>query len=133
MTEPESIGRRIQEAREEAGLSQEELASRLGITQSALSNYELGKRRLHLSNLQKIAGALNRPLNCFLGLEELEDETPTGAPETPPDRTLREITRLAGDMPPDEREFLLDYMRWRLGWLKARRDRDEERRRTREG
>jgi transcriptional regulator with XRE-family HTH domain len=32
------IGRRIQQGREEMGLTQEELAARLGCTQSALSN-----------------------------------------------------------------------------------------------
>ncbi len=46
------IGRKIQQAREEAGLSQGELAVKIGCTQSALSNYELGKRRLQLSKLE---------------------------------------------------------------------------------
>ncbi len=122
MTPAESIGRRIQEAREEAGLSQEELASKIGITQSALSNYELGKRRLHVANLQKIAAALNRSLNCFF---EPDDKSAAVNRGRSSDGTLEEITRLAGEMPPDEREFLLDYMKWRIEWLK-----DRERRRA---
>ncbi len=60
-----SIGMRIQEARQELGLTQQELASRLGLTQAALSNYELGKRRLYLANLEKIADVLGKPLSFF--------------------------------------------------------------------
>jgi transcriptional regulator with XRE-family HTH domain len=60
-----SIGIRIQEARQELGLTQQELASRLGLTQAALSNYELGKRRLYLTNLEQIAGVLGKPLSYF--------------------------------------------------------------------
>jgi len=40
----EQIGKKIQTAREEAGMSQEELARKIGCTQASLSNYELGKR-----------------------------------------------------------------------------------------
>lgn len=60
-----SIGLRIQQAREELGLTQQELASRLGLTQAALSNYELGKRRLYLANLEQIASVLGKPLSYF--------------------------------------------------------------------
>jgi transcriptional regulator with XRE-family HTH domain len=60
-----SIGTRIQEARQELGLTQQELASRLGLTQAALSNYELGKRRLYLTNLEQIASVLGKPLSYF--------------------------------------------------------------------
>ena len=60
-----SLGMRIQQAREELGLTQQELASRLGLTQAALSNYELGKRRLYLANLEQIASVLGKPLSYF--------------------------------------------------------------------
>ena len=65
------IGKHIQKAREEAGLSQEELASLMGCTQAALSNYELGKRRLYLANLAQLARILHKPINYFL--EEPEE------------------------------------------------------------
>lgn len=60
-----SIGERIQQAREELGITQQELAARLGCTQAALSNYELGKRRLYLTNLEKIASVLRKPMSYF--------------------------------------------------------------------
>ena len=61
-----SIGIKIQGARQELGLTQQELASRLGCTQAALSNYELGKRRLYPASLEQIANVLGKPLSYFL-------------------------------------------------------------------
>ena len=59
------IGGKIKQAREESGLTQLELATRLKCTQSALSNYELGKRRLDLTLLIEIAQMLNKPIDFF--------------------------------------------------------------------
>lgn len=53
-------------ARDEKGMSQEQLAKALGCSQSALSNYEKGKRRLYLSQLEKLAEILNKPLEYFV-------------------------------------------------------------------
>ena len=49
------IGKKIQSAREEKGMTQADLAEGLGISQAALSNYELGKRRLYLGQIQEVA------------------------------------------------------------------------------
>jgi transcriptional regulator with XRE-family HTH domain len=110
----EEIGKRIQKAREETGLSQAELAARLGFTQAALSNYELGKRRLDLTNLEKIAKALNKPLVYFL---EGPGKTTDSAREEQLDDTVSEMISLWYDMPEGEKKYLLDYIKWR-------RDRD---------
>ncbi len=106
------IGRRIQRAREEAGLSQEELARALGITQSALSNYELGKRRLYLANLEQLANVLGKPLRYFM-----EEDTPPGG-EDPhrcdsQDPVTSEIVGLLSQLSHEERAELLDYIKWR--------------------
>jgi len=69
-----SIGTRIQRAREELGVTQHELAARLGCTQAALSNYELDKRRLYLANLERIASALGKPLSYFTEPTTDEDD-----------------------------------------------------------
>ncbi|HNX28232.1 MAG TPA: helix-turn-helix transcriptional regulator [Syntrophomonadaceae bacterium] len=60
------IGLKIQLAREEKGLSQDQLAKALGCSQSALSNYEKGKRRLYLSQLEALAEILDKPLDYFV-------------------------------------------------------------------
>jgi transcriptional regulator with XRE-family HTH domain len=59
------IGGKIKQAREEIGLTQEDLAARLKCTQSALSNYELGKRKLNLTLLIEVAQILNKPIDFF--------------------------------------------------------------------
>lgn len=64
------IGKKIQMAREEKGMSQEQLARALGCSQSALSNYEKGKRRLYLSHLEILAQILERPLEYFMESDE---------------------------------------------------------------
>jgi transcriptional regulator with XRE-family HTH domain len=69
-----SIGMRIQQARQELGITQRELAAKLGCTQAALSNYELGKRRLYFANLGQIASALGKPLSYFTEPEADEDD-----------------------------------------------------------
>ncbi len=105
-----NIGNRIQKAREEAGLSQEELSSRLGYTQAALSNYELGKRRLYLANIEQIAKELNKPLNYFL---EDSTEVINAGQEKAQDETISEINKLLSELPPEERKNILEYIQWR--------------------
>ncbi|RJP32111.1 MAG: XRE family transcriptional regulator [Actinobacteria bacterium] len=111
----EHIGRKIQQAREEAGLTQDELASRLGITQAALSNYELGKRRLHLANLNRIAKELSRPIAFFIDEPE---PAPDPHEEALLDESISEMISLWYEMPEDERQYLLDYIRWRRGRMR---------------
>jgi transcriptional regulator with XRE-family HTH domain len=110
-----SIGKRIQRAREEAGLSQEELASRLGCTQAALSNYELGKRRLYLANIEQIARILNKPLNYFLNDSSLKANSQSREPQ---DEIAAEIIRLLSELPAEEKNYILEYIRWRRDRLR---------------
>lgn len=105
------IGRRIQQAREENGLTQEELAARLGCTQSALSNYELGKRRLYLNLLNEIAQVLSKPLDYFL--ESPVDDKDDGVASLLVDPQLKEILVSTSSLPPKERKLVLDFINWR--------------------
>jgi len=105
----------IQKAREEAGLSQEELASRLGLTQAAFSNYELGKRRLYLKNIEQIAKELNKPINYFMEDTPIEIDSKR---EVPQDKTITEINKLLLELPMTERKYILEYIQWRNEHLK---------------
>ena len=79
-----SIGRQLQLAREEAGWSQEQMAAKIGCSQSTLSNYEKGKRRIYLAQLEKISEILNRPVEYFLRAAEYVPEGQGGrSPESP--------------------------------------------------
>ncbi len=53
------LGNKIREKRKEKGMSQEKLASILGVTKSTISKYELGLREPGLDQLFKIADALS--------------------------------------------------------------------------
>lgn len=61
---------RIAEVRKAAKITQEELAKKLGINRATLSKYENGTIDLSLSQLQKIADALNVPLGALTISEE---------------------------------------------------------------
>jgi len=60
------LGRRLRQAREAAGLSQEEAAKRLGKSQSAMSDYERGRLGLELPDLVELAKVLDQPVSFFL-------------------------------------------------------------------
>ena len=52
------VGKRIREYRQKKGMLQEELARRAGLSPSALSNFEQGRRRTSFIWLKKISKAL---------------------------------------------------------------------------
>ena len=56
----------LRQVREEAGLTQVELATRLGKPQSFVSKYESGERRLDLVELQEICEAAKTDLVCLV-------------------------------------------------------------------
>ncbi len=75
------VARRMRLRRVLLGLSQEELAKRLGLTPQQVQKYEAGETRISASRLYAIAGHLAVSLTWFF--EELEADGPDGAPETP--------------------------------------------------
>lgn len=60
------IGAAIRSAREGAGLSQQALAGKLGITFQQIQKYEKGANRVAASRLYDIARALKSPIRAFL-------------------------------------------------------------------
>ncbi|MHB8916584.1 MAG: helix-turn-helix domain-containing protein [Desulfocucumaceae bacterium] len=107
-----SIGRLIQLAREEAGLSQEQLALRIGCSQSTLSNYEKGKRRLYLAQLEKIADELQKPMEYFM--QPLTENLAGAEGETIPDREedASTVTKALDRLSPEGRKLALDFIKW---------------------
>lgn len=61
------IGKRIQRARKQAGLTQKQLAEQVGIATGTLQQYELGKREPRFEQLTKIANVLNTDEADFYG------------------------------------------------------------------
>ena len=57
---------RLERARIEAGLDQDQLADLIGCSQQSISAYETGARVPRVKMLRKIAAALNREVAYFL-------------------------------------------------------------------
>ena len=87
-TVEDDIGPRLRRHREERQLSLRELARRLGISPSAISQFETGKSRLSVSTLYAIVTELGISLDeLFSGID---GDTPT--PESPRKPTARPAT-----------------------------------------
>ncbi len=108
------IGRKLQLAREEAGLSQEQLASMLGCAQSTLSNYEKGKRRLYLTQLENIAEILDKPIEYFMeNNNHAETATVNSINDALDDEPeLLQIINTLYTLPKERRRSVMDYIIW---------------------
>ena len=58
---------RLRAARREAGLTQKEVARRLGRSQAFVSKSESGDRRVDVIELQQFARLYGKPVDYFLG------------------------------------------------------------------
>jgi UDP-N-acetylglucosamine 1-carboxyvinyltransferase len=57
--EARAVAARLRAVREGAGITQAELALRLGTTQSAVARLEAGRQRLNLATIRRVAEALD--------------------------------------------------------------------------
>lgn len=57
---------RLKKARVEAGLSQQEVADKLGKPQSYISKIESGERRLDVAEMKKFSEVYKKPIDYFL-------------------------------------------------------------------
>ena len=64
------IARRLKEAREYVGLSQEDVAAALGVARPAISLIEAGTRKVDSVELSKLSRLFGRPAQYFLTGEE---------------------------------------------------------------
>jgi transcriptional regulator with XRE-family HTH domain len=63
------IAARVREARTNAGISQEELGRRLGLTRAGYGHYESGRQPFTVDHLFQLSRILNRSVEYFLGLD----------------------------------------------------------------
>ncbi len=112
------VGRRLRSRREQKGLSQQQLAQRIGLAFQQLHKYENGSNRISASMLWQIACALEvTPNDFFEGLDQGNgkslNRTPIGDEDDT--RTRRQILslnrRFAAVSSPDVRSRLLSLVR----------------------
>ena len=84
MTDRSIIGQRIAELRKEKGLTQAELADRLGVTHQAVSQWERSETLPDILTLPKLAEIFGESVNSIMGVEE-----PAPAP-TPEEEALKQ-------------------------------------------
>ena len=108
----ESIGQRIARLRKERGLTQKQLAEKVGTIQVLVSDYEKGKLRLHAEMVVRFARALGVKTDEFLGLTESASEKSTVKPDL---KIIRRLNRIAS-LPPNEQKIMLKAID---SWLQA--------------
>lgn len=74
--DPKTIGRRLRDLRKARGWSQSTLAQKVGLTQTLVSDYEIGRLRLHAGLLIRFARALQVSTDELLGIKDVK---PNGA------------------------------------------------------
>jgi transcriptional regulator with XRE-family HTH domain len=73
---PERVGDRLKRLRKARGLSQVELAKKIGIIQVLVSNYERDRLRLHGEMVVRFARALGASTDEILGLKPADEPAP---------------------------------------------------------
>lgn len=74
MKQENTIGNKIRQAMKEAGLTQQKLADKLGITNPVVNVWVTGKRNPTIESLKKIAAATNKPYSYFIETDEFVQE-----------------------------------------------------------
>jgi len=102
--QPSLIGAKIAELRHEAGLSQERLASFLGIPQRTLSYYEREAEDMPSSLLLSIAKALGIPIEDLLNRQR--GDLKKRGPKSRIELQLEVVKHL----PPSEQQFISKFL-----------------------
>lgn len=95
----EELGARLRQAREFLDLSQDEAASAVGVSRSALSQIERGKRRVESMELARFANLYGQSVEALTGAK---------APEPLPEN-VQALARQAAKLSDADREQLLRF------------------------
>lgn len=104
-----TVGERIKAARKQKGLTQKELAEILNIAFPNISQYERGERNPKLSTLQRIADALEIPVDMLLPDEVLQSSAQTPPPSSKDGRWIPVLGKVSAGIPLDAIEEIIDY------------------------
>ena len=90
----ETIGQRIAGLRKERGLSQADLAERIGISRQLVASYERGRVRLYDEMVARFALALGVTADDVLGMDQASGTPADKHPSLRLTRRLRELDQL---------------------------------------
>jgi transcriptional regulator with XRE-family HTH domain len=103
MPDDKAFGRRLKEIRKRRQLSQVEVAARLGIHPSLVSQYELGYLRLHGALLVRMAEVLNTTPDEILAVKDIRVDANQPLIDRRFLRRLKQVDKLS----PHEKKLLL--------------------------
>ncbi len=104
-SDPAQIGGRIKDVRQERGWTQEELAQKVGVSRSAVAQWETGRAGQITGNLKRIAASLD------VGAEYLMYGTEKRGPSEVRQGDELALLRLYRECSPDDRQLVLRIMR----------------------
>ena len=97
------MGERIAQLRKEQNLTQQSLADELDLSQQIIASYEIGRRRIPVSTLPKLARTLGVSIETLIG----EEQTPAKRGPTP--KLQRHMERIS-QLPKTQQRFLLQMI-----------------------
>jgi transcriptional regulator with XRE-family HTH domain len=103
-----AIGERLARLRKASGLTQAELANRLGVPQPNISYYESGQVRMYADMLAQIARTLGVSADDILGIQQRKASA-NGHPSTRP--ALRRMIEQLERLPQRHRQALFHTIR----------------------
>lgn len=101
---------RIREIRKKCGLTMKELGERVGVSESAISQYETGKRQPDYETLLKIADYFNVSVDYLLGQET--EKAPEPEEQKPLSREQIKFALFGEDAPSIPEEKLDEVLRY---------------------
>ena len=105
MTHPRDIGARIRTAREEQGWTQDQLAEAVGVSRSAVAQWETGRAGQVTTNLTRVAATLG------VGVEHLMYGRDKQAPGQAARGDELALLRLYRECTPTDRQLVLQTVR----------------------
>ena len=102
----QALGARIAQARKDADLTQVQLAERLGIPQPQLASYEVGRRRVPVSLLPRLARALAMPIETLIA----DDGPPPPPPRRGPVSRLQQQVDAIAQLPRAKKKFVVEML-----------------------
>jgi len=93
------LGERLRRSREYLGLSQGEVAEKLGVSRTAITQMEAGRRKVSTLELAKLARLYGQSYEYFLG----------EVPELVEDETSQALFRAARDLTDEDRQQVLRF------------------------
>lgn len=98
-----ALGQRIATLRKEQGLNQTQLGELLGMAQQMVASYEIGRRRVPVSLLPRLARTLGVPTETLIG------EEATRGKRGPPPKLQQQMERISR-LPRPKQRFMVEML-----------------------